>query len=208
MHGESFIALLPLLIVAATSVAVMLAVAVHRNHALSACSDFRRPRRGVRVAVDRGAGRPAQVTPLLMLDRYCAVLHWPDPGGRHGVRAARLTGTSRNREGDHDELYILLLVATLGSAVLVASSHFVSLFLGLELLSVALYGMIAYRRLRPLPLEAGIKYLVLAAASAAFLLFGMALIYGALGTMQFAEIAVAARACRASTAGSFCRAWL
>ena len=48
-------------------------------------------------------------------------------------------------EGDHDELYILLLVATLGSTVLVASSHFVSLFLGLELLSVALYGMIAYR---------------------------------------------------------------
>jgi NADH-quinone oxidoreductase subunit N len=92
-------------------------------------------------------------------------------------------------EGDHDELYILLLVATLGSTVLVASSHFVSLFLGLELLSVALYGMIAYRHTRPLPLEAGIKYLVLAAVSAAFLLFGMALVYGALGTMQFGEIA-------------------
>ena len=74
--------------------------------------------------------------------------------------------------------------------VLVASSHFASLFLGLELLSVALYGMIAYLHTRPLPLEAGIKYLVLAAASAAFLLFGMALIYGALGTMQFGELVV------------------
>ncbi len=72
----------------------------------------------------------------------------------------------------------------------VASSHFVSLFLGLELLGVALYGMIAYRHTRPLPLEAGTGSLVLAAASAAFLLFGMALIYGALGTMQFGEIVV------------------
>jgi NADH-quinone oxidoreductase subunit N len=93
-------------------------------------------------------------------------------------------------EGDHDELYILLLVATLGSTVLVASSHLVSLFLGLELLSVALYGMISYRHSRPLSVEAGIKYLVLAAASAAFLLFGMALVYGALGAMQFGKIAV------------------
>src|SRR5450756_45259 len=50
--------------------------------------------------------------------------------------------------------------------------------------------MIAYRHTQPLSLEAGIKYLVLAAASAAFLLFGMALIYGALGTMQFGEIVV------------------
>ena len=76
-----------------------------------------------------------------------------------------------------DEVYVLLLVATLGAAVLVASSHFASFFLGLELLSVSLYGLIAYLRARPRPVEAGIKYLVLAAASAAFLLFGMALVY-------------------------------
>ncbi len=188
MHGESFIALLPLLIVAAAAVAVMLAVAVHRSHALSACLAF------VGLAAAFGSlwmaapAAPAQVTPLLVLDRYS--LFYIGLILAAGMAFVPLAyGYFEKLGGDHDELYILLLVATLGSAVLVASSHFVSLFLGLELLSVALYGMIAYPRFRPLPLEAGIKYLVLAAVSAAFLLFGMALIYGALGTMQFTEIA-------------------
>jgi len=56
-------------------------------------------------------------------------------------------------------------------------------------LSVSLYALTAYLHTRKLPLEAGIKYLVLAASSAAFLLFGMALIYAELGTMSFAQIA-------------------
>ncbi len=72
--------------------------------------------------------------------------------------------------------------------VLAASTHFVSFFLGLEILSVALYALIAYFHDRALPVEAGIKYLVLAAASAAFLLFGIALVYADLGTMDFARI--------------------
>ena len=72
--------------------------------------------------------------------------------------------------------------------VLVASNHFVSFFLGLELLSVSLYGLIAYRRGHALGIEAGLKYLVLAGVSSAFLLFGMALVYAQLGTMDFAVI--------------------
>jgi NADH-quinone oxidoreductase subunit N len=83
-----------------------------------------------------------------------------------------------------------MLVATLGACVLVSSSHLISLFLGLELLSVSLYGMIAYVR-QALPIEAGLKYLVLAAVSAAFLLFGIALLYAALGTMELPQIAAA-----------------
>jgi NADH-quinone oxidoreductase subunit N len=73
--------------------------------------------------------------------------------------------------------------------VLVVSHHFVSLFLGLELLSVALYALIAYLRTDDRPLEAGIKYLLLAGASSAFLLFGMALLYAELGTMAFDRMA-------------------
>ena len=98
-------------------------------------------------------------------------------------------GYFEKQQGQREEFYILLLLATLGSEVLVASTHFVSFFLGLEVLSVSLYALIAYQRAKPRPLEAGIKYLVLAASSAAFLLFGMALIYAVLGTMQFGEIA-------------------
>jgi NADH-quinone oxidoreductase subunit N len=94
----------------------------------------------------------------------------------------------RKRDVYREELYILLLIATVGAMVLASSSHFASFFLGLETLSISLYAMIAYFR-APRPVEAGIKYLVLAAASAAFLLFGMALVYAALGTMEFGRMA-------------------
>jgi NADH-quinone oxidoreductase subunit N len=93
-----------------------------------------------------------------------------------------------NHDGHREELYLLLLLATLGCAVLVASIHFVSFLLGLEILSVSLYAMIAYFKDREQALEAGIKYLILASASAAFLLFGMALIYADVGAMEFSSI--------------------
>ena len=188
MAGQDFIALLPLLILTATSILVMLAVAVHRSHALSASLTFA----GLAITFASlwiaAPQLPRQVTPLLVLDRY-ASFYIGLIVAASMVFVLLAYGYFEKFEDDHDELYILMLVATLGSAVLVSSSHFVSLFLGLELLSVALYGMISYPRRKPLPLEAGIKYLVLAAVSAAFLLFGMALVYGALGTMQFGEIA-------------------
>jgi len=93
------------------------------------------------------------------------------------------------REERKEEYYILLLLATLGSAMLVISKHFVSLFLGLEILSISLYSMVAYLRKRPKSDEAGIKYLILAAFSSAFLLFGMALVYATTGSMDFSGIA-------------------
>jgi NADH-quinone oxidoreductase subunit N len=93
------------------------------------------------------------------------------------------------REERKEEYYILLLLATLGAAMLVISKHFVSLFLGLEILSISLYSMVAYLRKRPQSDEAGIKYLILAAFSSAFLLFGMALVYTASGSMDFTGIA-------------------
>jgi NADH-quinone oxidoreductase subunit N len=95
---------------------------------------------------------------------------------------------SEKREGDPEELYVLLLLAALGSAVLFVSDHFVSFFLGLELLSVALYALSAYQRDRRQAVEAGIKYLALAASSVAFLLFGMALIYAQVGSMDFTQL--------------------
>jgi len=87
-----------------------------------------------------------------------------------------------------EEFYPLLLLGTLGAMVLSAGSHFASFFLGLETLSVSLYVLIAYLVARPGPVEAGLKYLILAGASSAFLLFGMALVYAASGTMLFSEL--------------------
>ena len=86
---------------------------------------------------------------------------------------------------------MLLILATLGAVVLLASSHFASFFLGLEVLSVSLYGLIAYPRTRSVALEAGIKYLVLAGVTSASLLFGMALIYAVSGEMSLQALAAA-----------------
>ena len=87
-------------------------------------------------------------------------------------------------------LYVLVLFATAGMITIAASVHFVSFFLGLETLSISLYGLIGYTRRRKQSLEGAIKYLVLAATASAFLLFGMALIYAETGTMHFGSIAL------------------
>ena len=90
-----------------------------------------------------------------------------------------------------DEFYLLLLLATFGGAVLAAATHFVSLFLGLEILSVSLYAMIAYRADRPIGIEGAIKYLVLTSVVSAVLLFGMALLYARWGTMELSPLSAA-----------------
>ncbi len=190
MSSTDIVAILPLLLVAATAVIAMLAVAIRRRHLLSAAITLA----GLLAAfaslwLAAGvSGGARQVTPLLVIDHY-ALFYFGLILAASIVFVLLAYDYLRKCEGDHDEMYLLMLIATLGSMVLAASSHWVSLFLGLELLSVALYAMIAYLHTRPLPVEAGLKYLVLAATSAAFLLFGIALLYAALGTMELPRMA-------------------
>ncbi len=187
MNASDLLALSPLLLIAVTAVAVMLGIAFRRNHVLTAQLTLAGLTAAF-VCIGIAAARvPRQVTPLLLVDRY-ALFYM----GLIVASAAAVTVLSyqyfENREGHREELYLLLLLATLGCAVLVASSHFASFLLGLEILSVSLYGMVAYLKDSKQALEAGIKYLILASASAAFLLFGMALIYADAGTMEFSHI--------------------
>ncbi|MGH9738823.1 MAG: NADH-quinone oxidoreductase subunit N [Candidatus Acidiferrales bacterium] len=188
MSHADWIALLPLILTAGSSVLVMVMIAIHRSHLLSCLFTL------IGMAVSfaslwAAAGEaPRQVTPLLLVDRY-AIFYMGMILAASFTVALLSYGYFEKCEGQHEELYILLLLATLGSEVLVASTHFVSFFLGLEILSVSLYALTAYLHTRKLSLEAGIKYLVLAASSAAFLLFGMALIYAELGTMSLTQIA-------------------
>lgn len=188
MHSDDFIALLPFLVITATSVVVMLLIAVARSHRWTV---------GLTVGGLAAAflslfaslpAAPRQVTPLLLVDQYALFYIGLIIGGAAAV-ALFSYGYLEKQEERREEFYVLLLVATLGAAVLAASSHFASFFLGLETLSVPLFVLNAYLPDRKRPLEAGIKYLVLAAVSSAFLLFGMALIYAALGTMTFGRIA-------------------
>jgi NADH-quinone oxidoreductase subunit N len=100
-------------------------------------------------------------------------------------------------DGHHEEFYILVLLASLGCMVLAAATHFASFFLGIEILSVSLYPLAGYLRHSDRSVEAGVKYLILAAVSSAFILFGMALVYAETGSLAFREIASRA----ASSAG-------
>ena len=87
------------------------------------------------------------------------------------------------------EFYILLLAATAGMMVMGSATSLVSVFLGLELLSISLYVMTGYARRDTRSQEAGVKYLLMGGFASAFVLYGMALIYGATGTTVLAQIA-------------------
>ena len=92
------------------------------------------------------------------------------------------------QRGEREEYFIILFLAVFGSAVLVAANHFVTFFIGLETLSISLYVMIGYLKHRNQNIEAGVKFLVIASVSTAFLLFGMGLIYAHSGVMNFQEL--------------------
>lgn len=89
------------------------------------------------------------------------------------------------------EFYTLILFATSGMMFLCASSEFMSLFLSFEIMSIAVYVLTALNRDSQKSTEAGIKYLILGGFSSAILLFGIALVYGATGSIVFTEIAAA-----------------
>lgn len=187
MNNPAVIASLPLLIVAATSVIAMIGIAIRRSHRATAAMSLL----GLALALlsiwPAQGPAPVQIGALLLIDRYALVYM--------GIVLAAsalvllLSFPYLERRSEHkEEFYLLLVLATLGSMVLAASTHMASFFLSLELLSISLYALIAYPRRELLPLEAGIKYLVLAASSSAFLLFGLALVYVARGTMEFAHM--------------------
>ncbi len=197
MSISDLAALLPIIIISASSVIVMIVVAFYRSHLLTVILTLAGLVISFVMLLAEASMLPRQVTPLIILDGYSFFFMGLILAASFFVTVLSY-GYLKDRPGRHDEYYVLLLIATLGSAVLAASSHFVSFFLGLELLSVSLYALIAYQRSDERGNEAGLKYLVLAAASSSFLLFGMALVYTQMGTMQFALIAEKAAASSSS----------
>jgi NADH-quinone oxidoreductase subunit N len=91
------------------------------------------------------------------------------------------------------EYSILVLLSTLGMMVLISAADLIMLYLGLELMSLALYVVAASNRDNAKSTEAGLKYFVLGALSSGMLLYGASLIYGFTGTVEFAGIATAAK---------------
>ena len=187
MDAADILALLPLLLITATSIVVMLGIAIKRCQALAVGLTLAGLSAAFISVFAAAPLAPRQVTSLLLVDRY-ALFYIALIIASSAAVAVFSYRYFENHDGHREELCLLLLVATLGCAVLVASDHFVSFLLGLEILSVSLYSMVAYFKDREVALEAGVKYLILASASAAFVLFGVALIYADLGTMEFSHI--------------------
>jgi NADH-quinone oxidoreductase subunit N len=170
----------------------MLAVSVRRHHRFTAQITILFQLAALAACL---YPQPAEiVTPLLTFDTYARF-------GMAmflvvGIFSTQLTyGYIAGYGGNREELYLLLLMGVMGACVLCAANHGASLLLGLELMTLSMFGMIAYpvhhAEKNKRPLEAAIKYLVLSAAASAGLLFGVALIYAGTGTLSFSALPAA-----------------
>ncbi len=97
-------------------------------------------------------------------------------------------GYMRERKLLIGEFYLLLLFATLGMLLLVSAASLVMVYVGLELLTLSSYALVALNRDSTLSSEAALKYFVLGALASGLLLYGMSMIYGATGTLELARI--------------------
>lgn len=187
MSTNDFFALSPLLILSGSSVLIMLLIAVKLSHRIIQLSSLLFFALAFYSLIHTSDILPYNISPLLIFDGFSNFILGLIIFASLVVNVLSYVYFDEKEESPK-EYYVLLFLCTLGSCVLAISNHFISLFLGLEILTVGLYALIAYLRGRNHSIEAGVKYLVLAAFSSAFLLFGMALIYLELGSMEFAEI--------------------
>ncbi len=191
MTAEHLILLLPFMLVTGTAVLAMLLIAIRRRHGLTCLVTATGLLLTLLSLYVVAPLAPQEVTPLLRVDAFSLFF------------TALITASALvlalfsypylcNLDDHQDEFYLLLTIAVLGALVMVSSTHFLTAFLGMETLSVCLYGMVAYPLHRPAtaqyPMEASIKYLVLSAVSSGFVLFGMALIYAQTGTLHFSSL--------------------
>jgi len=88
------------------------------------------------------------------------------------------------------ETFVLTMFALLGMMVMISAAHFLTLYLGLELMSLSLYAMVALQRDSNVAVEASMKYFVLGALASGLLLYGMSMIYGATGSLEINQVAV------------------
>lgn len=187
MSFSELMPLAPVMIVALTAIVVMILIAIKRNHNLIATTSvvgLNLAAAYILYAMFTGAFAPANVMNMFMVDPFsmlyqlviivaalacCTLSH------------AYIESYQDNRE----ELYILMLCSVAGAMLMVSSSHYASFFISLELMSIPIYGLLAYTHQRSQSLEAGIKYLVLSATASAMLLMGMAYIYAYTGSLSF-----------------------
>ncbi len=118
-----------------------------------------------------------------------------------GLGVLLSSGFLKHRNAERGEFYALMLFAAAGMSLLALSAEFITLFINLEVMSIATYALTAFLRRGPRPSEAGFKYFILGAFSAALLLYGAALLYGATGATKLIEVGAALPAAFQSSPG-------
>lgn len=208
MKTDALIAASPLLVIALGGLLLMVAEAFtkrhreeHESRSAGPSSDLAM---GTAITLLAGAVLSAAVwfagpeslpgaralAPYLMLDRFTLFFSFVLCVG--GALAALLAGGYLPEHRlDRGEFYPLLIFSTLGGILLLAAGDLLSLFLGLETMSLGVYALTGFRRASPRSTEAALKYFLLGSFAAALLLYGGALIYGATGHTDFAGIRAA-----------------
>ncbi len=188
MSTADLVVLLPLIVIAVMGTAVMLASAFGARRVVLHWLTIFGVGIGLASITTVRPLAPHDVTLLLRVDSY-SILFMTLLFAGTGILAIFSRPYLRARRCAGEPYYSLLLFATLGMGVLACSTHFASLFLGLETLTVSLYVLLGYLRTERRSLEAAVKYLILAAMASGFLLFGIALLYAATGSLVLADVA-------------------
>jgi NADH-quinone oxidoreductase subunit N len=138
-------------------------------------------------------GDVSVLTPWIVVDRFTLFFDMLLCFGG-AVSALLAGGYLPEYQLERGEFYALLLFATFGAMVLAAAGDALTLFLGLETMSIGAYAMTAFRRSSPRSAEAALKYFLLSSFAAAILVYGFALLYGATGHTDLTSIGAAAHA--------------
>jgi NADH-quinone oxidoreductase subunit N len=190
---DDVLAAAPLVVLSISALAALLAIAFVKRKATAA---FATCAIGLALAIASSIAlslplMPRNIEDLLSMDGISFVGTAIILGSSLAIALVSRPYLAR-REGERGEYYVLLLLAALGASALAASSSFATVFLGLELLSVSLYALVAYRRGDPVGTKAAFTYLILASTASAFLLFGMALAYFQTGSLELSRAAPSA----------------
>lgn len=184
---QQLIALLPLLIIDFTVVAVMLAIAWRRSHKMAAWLSFIGLFAALLSLFFVAKEVPIHVTSLIQVDGF--TMFYSALVLVAGL-ATCIFGYSwlKGYQDIREEFYLLVLISTSGALLLACANHMATLFLGIELVSLPLFGLVGYAFQKKPSLEASIKYMLLSAGASSFLLFGMALLYAESGALSFSAI--------------------
>jgi len=194
LSALDIVSLLPMMILAGGILVMLLLVAVKRNHGLAFASTVIVLLASFIAILFMKQDRPQAPGGLFLFDGFA--FYYQALILLSAIVVSIFSYISIQKffhEKRKEEYYLILLLATLGASMMVSCTHFISFFVSLEILTISLYSLISYYREQSTAIEAGLKYLIMAAVSSSFLLFGMALIYTTTGAMDFrsfAEIAL------------------